>query len=45
MDGRQLRSAAQLKRAALELAGGRKLDLTVLRGGGERRVTVSGASA
>jgi DNA-binding MarR family transcriptional regulator len=45
MDGRQLRSAAQLKRAALELAGGRKLDLTVLRGEGERRVTVSGARA
>jgi DNA-binding MarR family transcriptional regulator len=41
LDGRQLRSAAQLKRAALELGNGRRLDLTVLRGGEERRATVS----
>jgi DNA-binding MarR family transcriptional regulator len=45
MDGRQLRSAAQLKRAALGLRGGRKLDLTVLRAGADRRVTVSGTGA
>ena len=43
LDGRQLRSAAQLKRAALGLGSGRKLDLTVLRAGAERRVTVSGS--
>jgi DNA-binding MarR family transcriptional regulator len=43
LDGRQLRSAAQLKRSALELANDGKLDLILLRGGQERRVTVSAA--
>jgi DNA-binding MarR family transcriptional regulator len=45
LDGRQLRSAAQLRRAALELGNGRRLDLTLLRGSEERRVTVSGHPA
>jgi DNA-binding MarR family transcriptional regulator len=45
IDGRQLRSAAQLKRAVLELGEGRELDLTVLRAGEERRVTVAAVGA
>jgi DNA-binding MarR family transcriptional regulator len=45
MDGRQLRSAAQLKRAVLELGTGRELDLTVLRAGQERRVKVAAGGA
>jgi DNA-binding MarR family transcriptional regulator len=43
IDARQLRSAAQLKRAVLELGNARELDLTVLRAGAERRVTVVAA--
>jgi DNA-binding MarR family transcriptional regulator len=45
LDGRQLRSVAQLKRAVLELGNGSKLDLTVLRAGRQRRVTVAAAGA
>lgn len=45
LDGSQLRSAAQLKRAARELGDDRRLDLTLLRGGEERRVTISIPSA
>jgi DNA-binding MarR family transcriptional regulator len=43
MDGRQLRSAAQLKRATLERGASRGLELTVLRRGEERTVTVGGS--
>jgi DNA-binding MarR family transcriptional regulator len=45
MDGHQLRSAAQLKRAVLELGNRDKLDLTVLRAGKPRQVTVAAAGA
>jgi DNA-binding MarR family transcriptional regulator len=45
LDGRQLRSAAQLKRAVLELGNAREFDLTVLHAGNERRVTIAAPTA
>ena len=39
-NGRQLRSAAQLKRAIVSLERGGELELTVVRGGDEVALTV-----